>query len=136
MEDVKDELKAYIYNKEFIDEQLDKIEERKTLIEKITAILSDMPKGTPDVTRLQKKIAELIDFTNDLEKTIEKWQEKQITIENKINEMEQPYALILYKMYIKGKNLVTVASEMNYNYDYMCRMHGIALKKYEETTCQ
>ena len=135
MEDVKDELKAYIHTQQFINEQLEKIEERKALLTKITTVLSDMPKSTPDNTSLQKKIAEFIDLTKDLEKTIEQWQEKQNIIEAKINKMEQPYALIIYKIYIQGKKLVTVASEMNYNYEHMCRMHGIALKKYEET-CQ
>lgn len=134
MEDVKDELKAYIYTQQFIKEQLEKIEERKVLLTKITSTLSGMPKGTPDNASLQEKIAEFLDLTKDLEKTIEQWQEKQCTIEAKINKMEQPYALILYKIYIQGKKLVTVASEMNYNYDHMCRMHGIALKKYEEIT--
>lgn len=45
--------------------------------------------------------------------------------------MEQPYKLILEKVYIQGKSLVTVASEMNYNYEYMKRMNGIALNKFE-----
>ena len=133
MDKVKDELKAYIHNQEFIKEQLEKIEERKTLIEKITTILSDMPKGTPDNSSLQEKIAGLMDMTKELEKTIENWQETQIRIENKINKIEQPYALILYKMYIQGKTLVTVACEMHYNYTYMCEMHGRALKIYKET---
>lgn len=132
MDEVKDELKAYIYNQEFINEQLDKIAERKELITKITTILSDMPKGTPDTTSLQKKIAELIDMTNELEKIVNQWIELQNKIEEKINKIEQPYALILYKMYIKGKKLVTVASEMNYSYVDICRKHGIALQKYQE----
>ena len=59
---------------------------------------------------------------------------KENKIEEKINKIEQPYALILYKMYIKGKKLVTVASEMNYNYTYMCEMHGKALQKYKNIT--
>ena len=59
-------------------------------------------------------------------------QNKQIYIENKIDKMEQPYKTILYSLYIRGKSLVTVASEMNYNYKYICRVHGEALQKYAE----
>ena len=44
MEDIKEELKAYVYNEKFIEEQLDKINERKELLNKITSTLSDMPK--------------------------------------------------------------------------------------------
>lgn len=37
-------------------------------------------------------------------------------------------------MYIQGKSLVTVASEMNYSYEYMRKANGIALKKFEDVT--
>ena len=63
-------------------------------------------------------------------------QNKQIYIENKIDKMEQPYKTILYSLYIRGKSLVTVASEMNYNYTWMCEIHGKALKKYTEVTTE
>ena len=59
-------------------------------------------------------------------------QNKQIYIENKIDKMEQPYKTILYSLYIRGKSLVTVASEMNYNYEHICRQHGKALKSYAD----
>lgn len=132
MDKIKDELKAYIHNKQFVKEQLEEIEERKELLYKTTTILSDLPKGTADVGSIQEKIANLIDLTRELEKTIHDMEENQIKIESKINKLEQPYALILYKMYIQGKTLVTVASEMNYNYKYVCRIHGEALQKYSE----
>lgn len=49
-----------------------------------------------------------------------------------LEKVEQPYRLILDKTYIQGKSLVTVASEMHYRYEHICRKHGIALKKFEE----
>ena len=45
--------------------------------------------------------------------------------------MEQPYRLILEKVYIQGKTLVTTASEMNYSYEHIKRMNGIALLKFD-----
>lgn len=61
-----------------------------------------------------------------------KEQEKQKQILQQLDKVEQPYKLILEKAYIQGKTLVTVASEMNYNYEYMKRMNGIALNKFDE----
>lgn len=133
IEECKEELKSYIYDKQFIDERMQDIAERKTLLERITSTITDTP-NTPNIIqdKLAEKIAGIMDLTTDLEKMIANLKEKQIRIENKIDKLEQPYKNILYMMYIKGNTLVTVASNMNYSYKYMCRVHGDALKKYAE----
>ena len=59
---------------------------------------------------------------------------KQEKIIEAINQIEFPYRNILFKVYIQGKSLVTVASEMGYDYKYMCKMHRIALEKFDNTT--
>lgn len=58
-------------------------------------------------------------------------EEKQREIVEQVKKVEFPYSNILLKVYIQGKRLVTVASEMNYNYDHMKKMHKIALKKFD-----
>lgn len=64
-------------------------------------------------------------------KVIVKEEKRQKEIIEQLDKVEQPYKLILEKVYIQGKSLVTVASEMNYNYEYMKRMNGIALNKFD-----
>lgn len=83
---------------------------------------------------MAEKLAKLMDNFNELLDKILKEQEQQKAILLKLNELEQPYKLILTKMYIEGKRLIKVADEMNYNYEYMKRMHGIALNKFDEVT--
>ena len=61
-----------------------------------------------------------------------KEEKKQKHIIEQLEKMEQPYKLILEKVYIQGKTLVTVASEMEYSYRDMCRKNGIALNKFEK----
>ena len=63
-----------------------------------------------------------------------KEEKKQKQIIEQLDKVEQPYKLILEKVYIQGKTLVTKASEMDYDYKHMCKMNGIALKKFENTT--
>ena len=65
-------------------------------------------------------------------KTIVKEEKKQKHIIEQLEKMEQPYKLILEKVYIQVKTLVTVASEMEYSYRDMCRKNGIALNKFEK----
>ena len=69
---------------------------------------------------------------NDLLEKIVKENEKQKLILKQLDKVEQPYKLTLEKVYIQGKSLVTTASEMNYTYEYMRKINGIALKKFDE----
>ena len=129
----REDLKEYKYNQEWIKGRLEYIEEYKTSITKITTTLSDMPKGSRKVEdNIAEKLAVLLDNVNELMTKVVKEQEKQKQILQQLDKVEQPYKLILEKAYIQGKTLVTVASEMDYDYKHMCYKHGIALNKFDE----
>lgn len=127
----KQELKEYIHNKKWIEERLDDIKERRSLLDKITNTLSDIPKGSPKVhdTKAELLIS-VMDDTDKIKADIEKLRKKQIIIESRINKIAQPYKNILYFRYIKGYNLTEVSNEINKEYDYTRRLHGIALMEY------
>lgn len=74
----------------------------------------------------------MIDSVDELIEKINVENEKQKKIIEQIDKVEQPYRLILDKVYVQEKSLVTVASEMNYEYKYICKQHGIALNKFDE----
>lgn len=129
----KQELKDYIYDKKWIEERLEDIKERRSLLEKITKTLTDMPKGSTKVTDPNIEIlASIMDDTVEVEKYIQDLRKRQIEIENKIDKLEQPYRNILYFRYIKGHNLTEVSGEIEEEYDYTRKLHGIALLKYAQ----
>ncbi len=129
----REDLKNYKYTQEWIKDRIEHIEEYKTSITNITAVLSDMPKGSREVEdSIAEKIAILLDDVNDILKVIVDLEKKQKSILEQLDKVEQPYRLILEKVYIQGKSLVTVASEMDYSYRDICRKNGIALNKFEE----
>ena len=129
----REDLKEYKYNQEWIKGRLEYIEEYRTSITNITSVISDMPKGSREVQdSMAEKIAELIDMVNELLDDVLEENKKQKEITDQLKLVEQPYRLILDKMYIQGKSLVVVASEMNYTYKYIINMHGIALNKFDE----
>lgn len=133
LEKTKRELKDYIYNKRWIEERLNDIKERRSLLDKITNTLSDMPKGSSIVYDKQAEVlAGIIDMTNEFDDYLKRIKEKQIVVENRIDKLEQPYKNILYFRYIKGYNLTEVSNEIEKEYDYTRKMHGIALIKYKE----
>lgn len=80
---------------------------------------------------MAEKVAILLDNVNELLEKVVIEQEKQKNIIEQLNLVEQPYKLILEKAYIQGKSLVTVASEMNYSYEHMKHINGIALKRFD-----
>lgn len=127
----KQELKDYIYNKKWIEERIEDIKERRSLLDKITTTLSDMPKGTSKIMDIQaENLAKIMDMTKELEKYIKDLKEKQTKIEDKIDKIDQPFRNILYFRYIKGYNLTEVSNEIEAEYDYTRKLHGIALIKY------
>lgn len=132
------DLKDYRYNQIWIEGRLEYIESYKASITKVTTVLSDMPRGSKEVQdSMAEKIAKLIDNMDILLKRINEENEKQKQILRQLEKVEQPYKLILEKVYIQGKTLVTVASEMNYSYEDICRKHGKALRKFDELeNCQ
>nr|DAW32518.1 MAG TPA: hypothetical protein [Caudoviricetes sp.] len=127
------DLKDYKYNQEWIKGRIEYITEYESTINKLTYTLLDIPKGSKSIYDSEaEKIVKLQDNVKDLLLYINEEQEKQKLILEQLNKIEQPYKVILEKIYIFGKSIVTVASEMNYEYKYMCKQHGIALNKFDE----
>lgn len=133
MEEIKQELNAYLYNKELLKEKEQDLEELITKAEKVTTELSDMPKGTPII---QDKIGEyatkIVELKNSKYRQLIDMYKSKEEIENKIDMLEQPYRNILYYKYIKGMNLTEVANKIGNEYKYTCILHGEALNNYKK----
>lgn len=129
----REDLKNYKYNQIWIKDQTEYIETQKETINRLSSILSDMPKGSRQVYDNEaEKLAKLMDQFNDLMDIVIEEKEKQKKIVEIVNKIEFPYKNILFKYYIQGKKLVTVASEMHYNYEYTKKISQIALIKFDE----
>ena len=127
------DLKDYKYNQEWIKGRLDYIEEYRSTINKLTTVLSDLPKGSRTIYDNEaEKIAKLQDTLDELYNYITEQQEKQKAILDQLNKLEQPYRTILELHYINGYNLVEVACKMKYNYEYTKKINSIALRKFDE----
>ena len=129
----RQDLKQYKYTQNWIKDRIEYLQEYKERISNISQILSDMPRGTRQINdSFAEKIAELTDSVDSLINKIHIETKKQKKILEQIDRVEQPYRLILDKVYIQGKSLVTVASDLQYDYKYICKQHGIALNKFDE----
>lgn len=135
MEDIKKELSSYLYNKDLLKEKEQDLEELITKATKITTELSDMPKGSPVIQdKIGEYASQIVDLKNAKYKQLIEMEKKKLEIENKIDQLDQPYRNVLYFKYIKGLSLTEVAYKIGYDYDYIRKLHGIALIKYKEHT--
>lgn len=93
------------------------LEEQIKTIGRLTAVLSDMPKGSKKIYDNEaESLSKLIDQIKALELEIEN---SAIEEESKINEqlkrLEPKYALLLYNHYILGKSIKYIAREVIHN---------------------
>lgn len=131
-QDAKKELYSYLHSKKLEERKLEQIEEQKTKLTKITSILSDMPKGTPDHDKMSKNIAILLDLISEHIKIMEDEEENLIRITKKINKVEQPYRNILELRFVKGMKVVEVSVELDRDYRYTKKLIKKSIKKYAE----
>lgn len=81
---------------------------------------------------MAEKLAKYIDDKEELFNEVLELKDKQKRILLQLKEMRQPYKNILYKKYIKGKSIVKIADEMNYNFKYTANLNGTALEEFEK----
>lgn len=130
----KQELNEYRENIKYIEEKLNDTEEVRSRVERVTTILS--PTKTNSSSESPDKFADAISKLEGLKidctKKMEKLLIKKFMIDDKIEEVEQPYRNILFYRYTRGKSWNDVASELGYTREYVCDLHGEALYLYSK----
>ena len=126
----RDDLKKYRYNKVWIEEQMELYQEMKQREEGLkTAVLDGMPKAR---NKPNYSLEKLIDQYNYILEKLEEEQKTQNKILLQLKKVDEPYRSVLTKYYVQGKKLVRVADEMNYEYEYVKHLNGIALNKFDK----
>ena len=74
----------------------------------------------------------IIELEQEINKEIDKFVDKKHTIINQIHTLnDSKHIEILYKRYVEFKSFELIAVEMSYAYDYVRRLHGIALQNFK-----
>jgi len=101
-------------------------EQQKETIAKLSAVISDMPRGSRKVEDNEaESLTKLLDQIDGLKKQIE---DEAVEMENKLterlNKMEKRQGLLLYHHYILGDSIKYIAKEILHNekkYTYKLR---------------
>ena len=84
--------------------------------------------------KLSENVAKYIDLQADVKRMIKSYTQEQNVIISQIQSMEDPrYIEILYKRYVELKKFELIAVEMNYDYNWVKNLHGMALMSFERT---
>lgn len=134
IDEARKELREYRDNIKYIDEKQSDSEELRSRIEKISnSNVDGLPKGrgtNPDEAPFEESLDKIMQIQEDCKEKLRELLIKKFMVENKIEQLEQPYKSIIYMKYIRGINLYKVSEELGYSYKQVKRLHQTALEKY------
>jgi DNA-directed RNA polymerase specialized sigma24 family protein len=126
----REDLKNYINNQKWIDEekkiykrQLEEVEDLKA------TVIDGLPKAH---NKPNYMIENLLDKYNKILKYIDTLQDKQNEITKQLGKMNNStYRLVLLYKYIEGLSIEEISVKMGKDYKYICNVHGYALNEFD-----
>lgn len=117
-----------------INNKLVEIQQLRELACSISAInLEDKVQNTPNFDKIGSKMAKIDELEENLDKTIDRYVLVKNKIVSQIDSMEDENTYnILFSRYIQKKSFERIAIEMEYSWRQIIRLHGNALRQFEE----
>lgn len=117
-----------------INNKLVEIQQLRDLALGISSISTgERVQSTPDFDKIGSKMAKIDELEKNLDETIDKYVDLKNRIIGQIESMEDEITYnILFSRYIEKKQFELIAIEMEYSWRQIIRLHGKALKQFEE----
>lgn len=130
----KDYLSQVSRLNKMINNKLSEISQLRELSVSISAIGNDEKVQTsPNFDKIGTAIAKIDELENNLDKMIDEYLVKRERIIAQIDTMEEESVYqILFSRYIEKKNFEKIATEMEYSWRQIVRLHGKALQQFEK----
>ena len=113
-----------------IERDMEELQRLESRAEKITSMVSDMPKGSQQGDSLQRSVEKICELKVSLNQRIDAAVEKRKEIETVIETLEdKTLQLLLRYRYIDGMTWEQIAVKMRYDYRWVLRLHGRALER-------
>ena len=130
------EAKEYLERLLFLDKEISSkiatIQSLKSLAEKCTATLSDMPKSQ-GVKSKEDIIIKKIILEQEKDLNVNQLIDHKKEAMKRIEGLNQPiYKILLWERYINGKSWVRIAQNLNYSNMQIHRLHSSALKEFQK----
>ena len=130
------EAKEYLERLLFLDKEISSkiatIQSLKSLAEKCTATLSDMPKSQGMKSKEDIIIKKII-LEQEMDLNVNQLIDHKKEAMKRIEGLNQPiYKILLWERYINGKSWVRIAQNLNYSNMQIHRLHSNALKEFQK----
>ena len=130
------EAKEYLERLLFLDKEISSkiatIQSLKSLAEKCTATLSDMPKSQGMKSKEDIIIKKII-LEQEMDLNVNQLIDHKKEAMKRIEGLNQPlYKILLWERYINGKSWVRIAQNLNYSNMQIHRLHSSALKEFQK----
>ena len=123
-------LKQYKYLNRHIDRLLEEKEMWKARAEKVTSTVSDMPHGSDGENQRELAICKMADCERVVTGMIDDYVDLGNEIKALINTVkEENLKLLLLYRYIDCKTWEQIAVNMDYTFQWVHHLHGVALEK-------
>ena len=130
----KDYLSQVSRLNKMINNKLSEISQLRELSVSISAVGNDEKVQTsPNFDKIGTAIAKIDELENNLDKMIDEYLVKRERIIAQIDTMEEESVYqILFSRYIEKKTFEKIATEMEYSWRQIVRLHGKALQQFEK----
>ena len=131
------EKQAYLMQYQAAERRITRLLDEKTeWMEKATAIsptYSAVPRGKGNGNdRVQTAVSRIIDLEKELDKEIDRQVDLRLSIEGAVRKLDDDrFQDILRYRYIDGMTWEAIAAAMHFTYQWVCKLHGEALKAVE-----
>lgn len=116
-----------------IGQRIEELTEMRARVSILTGI--DYSKDRIQVTPTtgNKQIEDMVDFERKIYGLIEKERDLKHKVIGQIQELENPtYVDLLFRRYVECNSFEKIACDMGYAYNYVCTLHGEALKAFDK----
>ena len=130
----KDYLSQVSRLNKMINNKLSEISQLRELSVSISAVGNDEKVQTsPNFDKIGTAIAKIDELENNLDKMIDEYLVKRERIIAQIDTMEEESVYqMLFSRYIEKKTFEKIATEMEYSWRQIVRLHGKALQQFEK----
>lgn len=133
------EAKEYLLGITLLDARIDarvaELEDLKDRLLSITATLSPDKGGSAGGTqdKMAGTMARIVDLQQQINADIDGFVDKKNAALKMLDSMKNPvHMTILHRRYFLHQSFERIASDMNYSWRWVCKLHGRALQEFEK----
>ena len=119
-----------------IDNKLEQVERLKSLRERVTTVLSDMPKGGGEQDRIAIITQRIFELIEEINEDTDRLVDIKRDVYNRIKAVQDDrYRTILESKYLCYQTWEQIAEDMNIEERWIYYLHGRALVEFANSAC-